>query len=46
MQELKQLTIEAFNEFKNDPVEAIGSILCLSSIFGLLYVALWIGCPC
>jgi len=26
--------------------EVIGSVLFLTTLFGFLYIALWIGCPC
>jgi len=31
---------------KSDVVEVIGSVAFLSALFGFLYVALWIVCPC
>ncbi len=37
---------ELYKGLKEDPVEIIGSFLLMGSLFGLLYVALWIGCPC
>tara|TARA_R110000823_G_C15740332_1_gene480747 strand:+ start:425 stop:553 length:129 start_codon:yes stop_codon:yes gene_type:complete len=37
---------ETIQFIKEDPTEFFGSILVLTAMFGLLYVALWIGCPC
>ncbi len=31
---------------KSELTEVIGSVLFLTTLFGLLYIALWIGCPC
>jgi len=31
---------------KSELVEVVGSVVFLTTLFGLLYVALWIGCPC
>ena len=37
---------EAVDLIKEDPKEFFGSIAVLSLIFGTLYCAMWIGCPC
>jgi hypothetical protein len=42
MKELKFLFSEAWKEAKNDPKEAILSLVCVVSIFGFTYVGLWI----
>ncbi len=42
MKELKQLFIEAYKEAKNDPKEAILSVICLASICAFTYYGLWI----
>ncbi len=31
---------------KSELTEVIGSVLFLTTLFGFLYIALWIGCPC
>ena len=31
---------------KSELGEVVGSVVFLTTLFGLLYVALWIGCPC
>ena len=42
MKELKQLFIEAYKEAKNDPKEAILSVLALSFICAFTYYGLWL----
>jgi len=37
---------ELYKELKENPLEILGGFLLMGSLFGLLYVALWIGCPC
>lgn len=37
---------ELIKSIKEDPKEAILSVLFVSGLFAFLYVALWIGCPC
>jgi|TARA_R110000851_G_scaffold328798_1_gene500035 hypothetical protein len=31
---------------KSEIAEVVGSIVFLTTLFGFLYIALWIGCPC
>jgi len=31
---------------KSDAAEVIGTVVFLTTLFGFLYIVLWIGCPC
>jgi len=31
---------------KSEIAEVVGSIVFLTTLFGFLYIALWVGCPC
>ncbi len=37
---------EIITFLKEDPIEFVGSMLFLTTLFGLFYIAIWIGCPC
>jgi hypothetical protein len=37
---------ETIQFIKEDPIEFFGSILLLTTIFGLFYVSMWVFCPC
>ena len=41
MKELKYLFTEAYKEAKQDPLEAIGSVLVLAFICAFTYYGLW-----
>lgn len=34
------------NELKSNPLTVLAELAFLAVLFGSLYVALWIGCPC
>ena len=34
------------SELKSNPLTVLGELAYVAGLFGLLYVALWIGCPC
>ena len=46
MKEWYEFKKEAIEAIKENPIDAIVSVLFMGGIFGLLYVSLWIVCPC
>ncbi len=46
MREWYEFNRDAIRAIIDNPIEAIKSIIFLSIVGILLYMALWIGCPC
>jgi len=46
MKEWYEFNKEAIQAIKDNPMEAVKTIVFLTLVFGLLYVSLWVGCPC
>ena len=46
MREWYEFNRDVIKAFIEKPIESIVGLVFLMAVFGLLYMALWIGCPC